>query len=182
MDKSLKVGKRSHKMSMHEEKKREEDNRQGRPSAVSLARRLARLLDTLFVLPGGVRIGLDPLLGLLPGIGDTLASFTGAMILLLATRCRVPRIVLARMALNVLLNGLIGAIPGIGDLFSFWFKSNLRNAELLERYTREDTPRSTAGDWGFVLLVLGGVLAILVGVLFGVVWLSHLVWQHLRGA
>ena len=168
-------------MSMTEKKKREKDNGQDLRSAVSLARRLARLLDTVFVLPGGVRIGLDPLVGLLPGIGDTLASFTGAMILLLAAQCRVPRIMLARMALNVLLNGLIGAIPGIGDLFSFWFKSNVRNAELLERYTGEGASRSTAGDWGFVLLVLGGVLAILVGVLFGLVWLSRLFWQHLTG-
>lgn len=124
---------------------------------------IARLLDSAFCIPGTrIRIGLDPLLGLVPGIGDIIANLIGSSILFFAAQLHVPKIVLARMALNVGINTVIGAIPGLGDLFSIWFRSNQINAQLLRRYTTQATTRATTSDWIFVigllvfLFLLGG--------------------------
>ena len=73
---------------------------------------LAKVLDTSIRIPGtSWSIGLDPLLGLLPGIGDVIANLIGTVILGIATRLHIPRIVLARMSLNLLINGTVGAVP-----------------------------------------------------------------------
>jgi hypothetical protein len=93
---------------------------------------LAKILDTSVRIPGTrIYLGLDPLLGLVPGIGDMLANLIGTVILILAARLQVPQIVIARMSLNLLINGIIGTIPILGDLFSVWFRSHARNAVLL---------------------------------------------------
>jgi hypothetical protein len=73
--------------------------------------------------------------------------------LVYAARYGVPKILLARMAMNILINELVGIIPGLGDAFSFWFKSNVRNHELLRRYSEAPT-RSRRGDWIFLVAVL----------------------------
>ena len=84
---------------------------------------VSRLMDTAFVIPGtNIRFGLDPILGLIPGFGDGAAALTSVALFLQSARYGLRRIVLARMALNVLLNGTLGAIPVVGDVFSFWFK------------------------------------------------------------
>jgi hypothetical protein len=122
---------------------------------LSLLRRWAVLLDSAFVIPGiQVRFGLDALLGLVPGIGDfTTPVFT---ILLLGTGLRmgVPIVVLARMALNAGIDALVGVVPIAGDLLDVGWKANLRNMELLERYSVPGTP-ATRGDVGFVLAGVG---------------------------
>ena len=138
---------------------------------------LANILDTMIPIPGTrFRIGLDPLIGLLPGIGDAVASLIGSTILLMAARLGVPKIVLARMSLNVLLNGVIGAIPGIGDLFSAWFRSNVRNVELLLR-TTAPVRSPTAPHWVFVIGILLVTLTIIGLVAFFIVWGISLIWQ-----
>src|SRR5215203_2338041 len=82
---------------------------------------VSRLMDSAFVIPGTkIRFGLDPLIGLWPGIGDGASALTSIVLLLKSARYGVPRIVLARMALNVVLNGTVGALPIVGDAFSFW--------------------------------------------------------------
>jgi hypothetical protein len=140
---------------------------------------LANILDTMIPIPGTrFRIGLDPLIGLVPGIGDAIASLLGSMILLMAARMRVPKIVLARMSLNVLLNGAIGAIPGIGDLFSAWFRSNVRNAELLMRASTQ-ARATTASDWLFVIAILAATLALIGLAAFGIIWAIAFVWQKI---
>ena len=147
-------------------------------SHARLARFLAYILDASIPVPGtSVRIGLDPLIGLLPGIGDAIASMTGALILLLATQARVPKIVLMRMSLNILLNGMLGAMPVLGDLFSVWFKSNLRNADLLERHSAPLAKASTVSDWVFVLGLLLGLVLVLAGVALGVIWAVQYIWS-----
>jgi hypothetical protein len=93
---------------------------------------LADLLDQRFTIPGtSIRVGLDPILGLIPGIGDALANIAGSAILIVAVQLNVPKIILIRMGLNLAANALIGAIPVFGDIFSIWFRSNAKNAELL---------------------------------------------------
>jgi hypothetical protein len=116
---------------------------------------LAIIMDDFLRLPGTkFRFGLDPIIGLLPGIGDTVAAFVSALALINAARLGLPKIVLARMALNILINELVGIIPGIGDAFSFWFKSNTRNYKLLQRHI-EAPRRVHKGDRIFVVAVLG---------------------------
>src|SRR3954470_1606856 len=98
-------------------------------------RRLARLFDSAIRVPGtGITIGLDPLLGLIPGIGDLATPFLSLAILWHAATVRVPRVVLARMVLNALIDAGIGAIPIAGDVFDFAWKANEWNMALLERH------------------------------------------------
>jgi hypothetical protein len=136
------------------------------------ARFLAELLDQRFTIPGtSIRIGLDPIIGLIPGVGDTLANLAGSAILLVGAQFRLPKVVLLRMALNVALNTLIGAIPVIGDLFSIWFRSNVRNARLLELHATRHAQKAAPADWLFVMTVIGGLLLLLIGVVVGLSWM-----------
>ena len=143
-----------------------------------LARLTATLLDSAFSFPGtSIRIGLDPLIGLIPGFGDSLAGLLGASLLLLGAQLGLPRIVLARMSLNVFLNAAIGVIPGVGDLFSFWFKSNMRNLALIQRYTTEPHRVSTTTDWIFVIGMISLMLALFVLMILGTFWLVRKAWD-----
>ena len=136
------------------------------------ARFLADLLDQRFTIPGtSIRIGLDPIVGLIPGIGDALANIAGSAILLIAAQLNVSKIVLIRMGLNVAGNALIGAIPIFGDIFSIWFRSNARNADLLERYAATGTRRAGLNDWLFVIGIIAAVVLIVVGTIVSIVWL-----------
>ena len=136
------------------------------------ARFLAELLDQRFRIPGtSIRIGLDPIIGLIPGIGDTLANLAGSAILFIGAKANLPKVVLLRMALNIALNTLVGAIPFVGDLFSIWFRSNVRNAQLLERYASQPRPSAATTDWLFVFAVIGGLVLLLIAVLIGLGWL-----------
>ena len=145
---------------------------------LALARFLAELLDRRFTIPGtSIRFGLDPVLGLIPGIGDALANLAGSAILLIAAQYRLPKIVLLRMGLNVAFNALIGMIPVVGDVFSIWFRSNLKNAQLLERYISAERQTSGAGDWIFVLGVILAIVLLLIGTFVVFVWLVKQVWD-----
>jgi hypothetical protein len=125
------------------------------PSLESLFRWLALIMDDLLRVPGTkLRFGLDPIIGLLPGIGDVTSAIVSAVAFVHAARSGVRKILLARMAMNILINELVGIIPGLGDAFSFWFKSNVRNYELLRRYSAAPAG-SRRGDWIFVSAVLG---------------------------
>ena len=101
---------------------------------------LARIMDEFIRVPGTkFKFGLDPLIGLLPGLGDTGSALVSAFALIQAARLGVPKILLARMSLNILINELIGIVPVVGDAFSFWFKSNARNYQIIKR------PRGRSG-------------------------------------
>ena len=120
---------------------------EARERLMAIADMLAKVLDTTVRIPGtSWYIGLDPLLGLIPGVGDVLANLIGTIILGLATRLQLPRIVLARMSLNLLINGMVGAVPIVGDLFSVWFRSHTRNAALLREAVMKPD-RETHADW-----------------------------------
>jgi hypothetical protein len=96
---------------------------------------LATLLDTAFIVPGTkVRFGAESLLRLVPGIGDAIASMLSFYLLYEASRLGVPRLLLARMAANVLLEGMVGAVPVAGDAFDVFFRANRRNVALLRAH------------------------------------------------
>jgi hypothetical protein len=136
---------------------------------------LALILDQFLRLPGTkFRFGLDPIIGLIPGIGDTASALISAFSLVYAARSGLPKALLARMSLNILLNEIIGIIPGVGDAFSFWFKSNQRNYELLQRHMAAPT-RARKSDWVFVAVVLGLLFVIVcAGVLVSLFVLQQL--------
>ena len=111
-------------------------------------------MDEFLRVPGTqFRFGLDPLIGLVPGIGDTGSALVSAFALVQAVRLGVPKVLLARMSMNILINEIIGIVPIVGDAFSFWFKSNARNYQIIKEHL--GAPRvSRRGDWIFLIAVL----------------------------
>ena len=124
---------------------------------------LAWLMDDLFRIPVlGWRFGLDALIGLIPGAGDTATSLVSFYILIAAVRHRVPKITLLRMGLNYGLDYVFGSVPLVGDLFDAWWKSNIRNLDLLKQRATVSAEEARAGrtsDWLFV----GGIIVGLIG-------------------
>ncbi|HYT75545.1 MAG TPA: DUF4112 domain-containing protein [Vicinamibacterales bacterium] len=114
-------------------------------------RRWARLFDSAFRIPGTqISFGIDPILGLIPGIGDLASPVLSLFIIWHAARLRVPRVVLVRMVLNALIDAGVGAIPVLGDAFDFAWKANDWNLSLLERHAIPGG-RARGGDWLFVI-------------------------------
>ncbi|MEZ4601002.1 MAG: DUF4112 domain-containing protein [Syntrophotaleaceae bacterium] len=124
--------------------------------------RLAWFLDNLIPIPGlDIRVGLDSLIGLFPGIGDTVGALLSSYILAAASRLGVPKSVLLKMAFNIAVDALIGAIPFLGDLFDVAWKANNRNVKLLGEYL--DQPRKTVVTsrvfvWVLALLLVAFVV------------------------
>lgn len=129
------------------------------------ARRLAWLLDDLVRIPGtNIRVGIDPLLGLLPGGGDVAGGLASAYTIVAASRLGAPPSVILRMAGNVALDLLLGAVPLLGDLFDVGWKANRRNVALLERFV--GTPQPVRRQSRLLLaLVLIALALMLVGVI-----------------
>ena len=106
---------------------------------------LARLLDTAFILPGtNIRFGLDALIGLVPGIGDAITTAMSLYIVNEARALGAPRLLIARMMMNVALDGVVGAIPLVGDVFDVAFRANRRNMALLRDHLDRNRPRDVA--------------------------------------
>ena len=148
-----------------------------RPDDLSALRGLSRLLDEAITIPGlGVKVGLDAVIGLIPGLGDIAGGAAGAYGLVVAHRLGAPPTVLARMLLNIGIDALVGTIPVLGDLFDVGWKSNSRNLRLLERYV--GAPAATRrGSVVALIVALGALLAMVVGA----VWLAIAVVQFLVG-
>src|SRR5690606_13371530 len=118
----------------------------GASSTLRNAQSLARLLDTSLRVPGTrIRIGLDPLIGLIPGIGDFAGVLLSSSILLSAARLGVPRATLLRMAGNIGLEAVIGTVPVLGDLFDAGWKANVRNVRLIEAHAAEPAGAGRSG-------------------------------------
>jgi Domain of unknown function (DUF4112) len=122
-------------------------------------RSLANVFDTAIPLPGGMRVGLDPIIGLIPVVGDAIGAVVAVIILIEAVNIGVPRSIVGRMIGNVLIDSLIGTIPFVGDLFDFVFKVNSRNVDLLERYHVD--PKGTQKSSRLFLVVVALVCAVL---------------------
>ena len=120
-------------------------------------RSLARLLDSAIGIPGTkVRIGLDSVIGLVPGVGDLAGAALSGYIVLAAARLGVPTPVLVRMVVNIGIDTLFGAIPLLGDLFDVAWRANTKNTALLDSYlaTPVATKRSSLGVVVGVVVVL----------------------------
>ena len=147
----------------------------GRTERVLAAERriaaVAHLLDDIVRVPGtSVRLGLDPIIGLVPFLGDLTSGIVSAWIVIEAARFRMPGVVLAQMIMYATVDFLIGLIPLLGDVFDFGFKANTRNLALFHRYA-VDPGASTASSWALV----GGVALAFAGLLWlGIVLVGQL--------
>ncbi len=144
------------------------------------AEAIARALDDIIIFPGiGFRIGVDPVLGIIPVIGDALATLLGGAILVLARQLDVPWSTVARMAFNQWKNGLLGAVPLIGDAYSFYFRSNVVNTALLLRTIKGGNeghcPLTTRT---LTLYDVAGLVMLMVPVLVLITVLSAWFWNH----
>lgn len=140
---------------------------------------LSRWMDGLFRVPGlGWRFGLDAVIGLIPGVGDTITSIASFYILASAVRYRVPKITLLRMGFNVGIDYVLGAVPFVGDLFDAAWKSNQMNMELIRQratVSKEDARRGRISDWLFVGLIMLVLIALLIGSATVAIYLLSLV-------
>ena len=129
--------------------------------------RLGWLLDDLFRVPIlGWRFGLDALIGLIPGLGDTSTALASFYILASAVRHGVPKITLLRMGMNIGIDYVLGAVPFIGDIADVWWKSNQKNIALMRKratVSAEDARAASMSDWIFV----GGIIAVLTALAVG---------------
>lgn len=157
-----------------------------RPDEVQIERELevlSRWMDNQFRIPVlGWHFGLNAIIDLIPGIGDTATTLVAIYVMVSAVRYRVPKVTLLRMALNIAIYFLVGLIPWLGDLFGAWWKPNIRNITLLKRRATVSAAEARNGrtsDWLFV----GLIVLILLGLLFGsiaFVWL--ILWLVARNA
>ncbi len=139
----------------------------------SLGALIARLMDTAFVIPGTkIRFGFDAIIGLFPGIGDSIGALVSSVLLAQAARAGVPKIILARMAGNIFLNTVVGAIPILGDVFSVLYRSNVKNYALLQAHAGRGQP-ATARDWLFVIALFLALLAVVAAVVAGIVLIAR---------
>ena len=130
--------------------------------------KLAQLLDTALSIPGTrFRIGLDGLLGLVPGVGDTLGAVFSAYIIFEAARLGFPKGILLRMSGNVAIETVVGAVPILGDIFDIAWKANVRNVALLRAHhgegvrQNERTPRQIMSLFVVVIgLTMLGLIAL----------------------
>jgi Domain of unknown function (DUF4112) len=134
-----------------------------RGNRVGRLRRLSYLLDNSIPIPGTpFRIGLDSIIGLIPGVGDLVGGAFSLYIMLEAAKLGAPRSLLARMGWNVAIDVLVGAVPFLGDLFDAGWKANMRNLALLERQVHRPM-ESARANRRFVMLVGVSLFLLLAG-------------------
>ena len=135
-------------------------------------------MDDLIRIPGiNWRFGLDALVGLIPGFGDTATSLVSFYILVSAVRYRVPKVTLLRMGLNIAVDYLLGSLPLVGDLFDAWWKSNRMNVALLSKratVSAEEARKGKISDWLFVGLIIFLLAGLAIGSAVVSVYLLYL--------
>src|SRR5437870_11350784 len=137
-------------------------------------RRVGWLLDNSIPIPGTrFRLGIDQLIGLVPGIGDLIGGVLSLYIILEASRMGVPRGLLARLGWHVAGDTFVGEVPILGDLFDIGFKANIRNLALLDGYLQRpaEVQRSSRR---FVALLVAGLVLVSAGAIALAVVLVHL--------
>lgn len=153
------------------------------PDTLARARALTRLLDSAARIPGtGIRFGLDPVLGLIPGLGDVAGAVLSGYMVLLAGRAGASRTTIVRMLANVAIDAVGGTVPLLGDAFDVAFKANTRNLALLERTLGAGAPSMGVAErpagrivvWGSLLALALLAAAGIAVAYFVVIWIYHL--------
>ena len=143
--------------------------------------RLGWLMDDMFRVPIlGSRVGLDPLLGLIPGLGDTITSLVSFYILVAAVRYRVSKITLLRMGVNIAIDYVVGSLPVVGDVADAWWKSNRMNLDLLRKratVSAADARSGRVSDWLFVGGIIIGLVALAIASAAISIYLLIKIWR-----
>lgn len=160
--------------------------RSGRDTNVETSlERLSWLMDDLFRVPVlGWRFGLDALIGLIPGFGDTATSLVSFYILAAAVRYRVPKVTLLRMGLNIAFDYVAGSLPLVGDLADAAWKSNHKNLDLLKKratVSAEEARSGRVSDWLFVGGIILGLIALALASAFVSLYLLYRLGELLAG-
>jgi len=135
------------------------------PATLTRLRKLVVLLDSSIPVPGtNIRMGLDPLIGLIPGFGDASSAILSGVLVLYAAKENVPTPILVKMMLNIVVDTLVGTIPILGDFFDVGWKANTRNMALLDGATRSSASRSKASTPALhrLLIAAGALIGIAV--------------------
>lgn len=142
-------------------------------SKLTKLRRVSRILDNAIAIPGTkISFGLDPILGLLPGGGDTVTGGIAAYIVVEAAKMGVPREILWKMVGNILIDSFAGTVPVVGDVFDLGWKANIKNIELLEKHL--DLAESNQSDRLFIFGLILVLILIIVG--FATIAFFTLTW------
>ena len=145
-------------------------------------RQISNLLDNAIAIPGTeYRVGLDPILGLLPGGGDTLTAFFSAYIVWEAAQMGLPRETLIRMVWNIVLDSLLGFIPVLGDIFDVAWKANVKNISLIESHLASPVPSKKVNKL-FLILLLAGLILFIIGISWLTVTVFKLIFSLFTGS
>jgi hypothetical protein len=142
----------------------------------SLSEYLGWLMDSSIQI-GPVSIGLDGLIGLIPGLGDVASSIVSGLIVLRAVLNGVHRAAILRMLLNLGFDTLVGSIPLAGDIFDFAFKANIRNLQIYRESMNGS--RDHSKDWAFIAIVVAVLLALTILPVLGLIYLVHLMTSRM---
>jgi hypothetical protein len=146
----------------------------GQEQRLKVLRRVSGMLDSAMLVPGtSIRFGLDPILGLIPGLGDLVSPLFTIGILWQARDLGIPKVVQLRMIFNVAIDTLVGIVPIAGDLFDVAWKANDMNMVLLERHAYEEH-RPSAGDWLFVSAMIAILILLAVTPLLLLGWIGSM--------
>ena len=147
-------------------------------SKLTKLRRVSRILDNAIAIPGTkISFGLDPILGLLPGGGDTVTGGIAAYIVVEAAKMGIPREILWKMVGNILIDSFAGTVPVVGDIFDLGWKANIKNIELLEKHL--DIAQSNQSDrlfiFGLIILLTLIILGFATIAFFTITWFWSLI-------
>lgn len=145
------------------------------PKRLARLRRLAWILDRSIPAGKERRFGIDPIIGLIPGVGDWITSLLSLYVLYEAARLGLPSRVLARMAANIGIEALVGSVPVAGDVFDFVFQANARNMRLVDRHYRSDLKPRPIGR--LVLLIVVAAVLLTIGTLTIAFLLAQWLWS-----
>ena len=141
-------------------------------------KKLAEVLDSKFRLPGGIRIGWDGIIGFIPGIGDFITNLVSLYIIFRAAMMGCPPSVLLRMGLNVLLDNVFDLVPVLGNFFDIFYRSNLRNIEVVELYQTSPQPTVRSAR----MMIVGTLMLVTLMLLGSVVLVGYMavwVWNYI---
>ncbi|WP_310425949.1 DUF4112 domain-containing protein [Chamaesiphon sp. VAR_48_metabat_135_sub] len=135
-------------------------------------RQLSKLLDGAIAIPGTKqRIGLDPILGLIPGGGDTVSAALSGYIIIEAAQMGLPRKALMQMVMNLIIDTVVGSVPVVGDIFDVVSKANLRNMQIVESHAKLSAPSAKTDKLFISLLIVGLIVfALAVGCITALGW------------
>ena len=142
-----------------------------------LAEQLAWLMDSSIGI-GSFSIGLDGLIGLIPGLGDVLTNVISAFIVIRAMQHGVHKAAILRMLLNLGIDTVVGSVPVVGDFFDFAYKANTKNIRIYRESLSGD--RKPLRDWLFITGVISALLAMIALPILGLIYLIRIIFSWLQ--